>query len=521
VSPVFNQLLEPVASSRLVGCPPMRREIPHRVDTTVRRIDLSTYRYAETSVLSVDPQSDIRGADPLVPTWNNSGLQWLSPSVPVATNDSLAGIVSTVVVNQSHSVAAFRIRHDAGAFGLLGDCIQSSSQVRYRQGWALWAEFILCYFGTSDFHTLFPVGMVLQSVGMAFVHYLYTDGQRPSAYIDQTLNHVRHYYKIHGRNSDALLSQAVLGVKRAVRIDCAKRCESPYPGRKLPFTGDMVAAAITFHRGRMSICDSLIALALRGGFCHLFRASEYLNPSGGMLSRHCVLAKHVLFQYRTGVDEMHLVSGADMHRLRIPYERITVYKITVPSAKNDVYRTGRFHFGSAHRPTHGVDLCRELYDHALSNALQPGDPFFSTRMATGSRSVLTYAVMRRAIKAAAIRQGVDPTMFSLHSLRIGGACALRAAGAPLSMILFMGRWKSLPACLSYQVVSVNEYDRAMEHLTTPGLLSIADVNLLHTRVTLADTYSTSCNDVDSSGFRDGNFCDEAADEEEEEEHRAC
>jgi len=91
----------------------------------------------------------------------------------------------------------------------------------------------------------------------------------------------------------------------------------------------------------------------------------------------------------------------------------------------------------------------------------------------------------------------------------------------LSMILFMGRWKSLPACLSYQVVSVNEYDRAMEHLTTPGLLSIADVNLLHTRVTLADTYSTSCNDVDSSGFRDGNFCDEAADEEEEEEHRAC
>jgi len=92
------------------------------------------------------------------------------------------------------------------------------------------------------------------------------------------------------------------------------------------------------------------------------------------------------------------------------------------------------------------------------------------------------------------RQGVGPTMFSLHSLCIGGACALRAAGPnpnPLSMILFMGRWKSLLACLSY----VNEYDRAMEHLTTPGLLSIADVNLLRT-----DTYSTTCNDVDSSGF---------------------
>jgi hypothetical protein len=35
---------------------------------------------------------------------------------------------------------------------------------------------------------------------------------------------------------------------------------------------------------------------------------------------------------------MSLVSGADLRRLRIPYERITVYKITVPSAKNDVIR---------------------------------------------------------------------------------------------------------------------------------------------------------------------------------------
>ena len=107
--------------------------------------------------------------------------------------------------------------------------------------------------------------------------------------------------------------------------------------------------------------------------------------------------------------------------------------IRLPSAKNDVYRTGRFHFGSAHRPVDGVDICRELYAHAVSTTLLPDDPFFSMRISGGSRQVLTYAV-----KAAAIRLGVDPTQFSLHSLRIGGACALRAAGAPWSMILFMG-----------------------------------------------------------------------------------
>ena len=76
---------------------------------------------------------------------------------------------------------------------------------------------------------------------------------------------------------------------------------------------------------------------------------------------------------------MRLVSGADLRRLRIPYERITVYKITVPSAKNDIYRTGWFHFVSAHRPVDGVDICRELYDHAVSTTLLPDDPFFSMR----------------------------------------------------------------------------------------------------------------------------------------------
>ena len=128
--------------------------------------------------------------------------------------------------------------------------------------------------------------------------------------------------------------------------------------------------------------------------------------------------------------------------------------------------------------------------------------------------------MRQAVKAGAMRLGVDPTKFSFHSLRIGGMCALRAAGAPLSMILFMGRWKSAPACLSYQVVGVNENDRAVDYLWTPGVLSIADVEFLHTRVTQSVNYSSTCGDVDSTGFRDGVTCNKEADEEKE-EHRAC
>ena len=62
-------------------------------------------------------------------------------------------------------------------------------------------------------------------MGMAFVHYPYTDQQRTSVYVDQTLRHVSHYYRIHGRESCELRSAAVLGVTKAVRIDCARRTE--------------------------------------------------------------------------------------------------------------------------------------------------------------------------------------------------------------------------------------------------------------------------------------------------------
>ena len=114
---------------------------------------------------------------------------------------------------------------------------------------------------------------------MAFVHYLYTDQQRSLSFVDQTLSHVSHYYKVHDRFSDGLRSPAVLGVKRAVRIACAKRTEDPYPSRKLHFTGDMVAHAIRVHRAQDSAGDRLLALAFRCGFCHLLRASEQaLSP---------------------------------------------------------------------------------------------------------------------------------------------------------------------------------------------------------------------------------------------------
>ncbi len=171
MSPVSNQLWEPVASSRLVGVPPGGREIPPRLGSPVRRWDLVPFRYVDWSTPAESP-SDTEGKELVVSTWNISGLHQSPPLAPVFTTDSHASVVRVWGASETHPVAAFRLRHDAGAFSLLGACVQDSSQTRYRQGWAVWGEFILLYFGTSDFHTLFPEDAVLRSVGMAFVHYL-------------------------------------------------------------------------------------------------------------------------------------------------------------------------------------------------------------------------------------------------------------------------------------------------------------------------------------------------------------
>jgi len=64
--------------------------------------------------------------------------------------------------------------------------------------------------------------------------------------------------------------------------------------------------------------EQLVALAFRCGVSRLLRASEYLNPSGS----HCILAKHLVFQYRTVEGAARLVSGAELRFLRIPYSMI-------------------------------------------------------------------------------------------------------------------------------------------------------------------------------------------------------
>jgi integrase len=64
------------------------------------------------------------------------------------------------------------------------------------------------------------------------------------------------------------------------------------------------------------------------------------------------------------------------------------------------------------------------------------------------RGLSDYAVVR-AVKAAAVRAGLDPTGYSGHSLRSGLATTAAASGATLAEIMDQGRWQSVEMAKHY------------------------------------------------------------------------
>ena len=76
-----------------------------------------------------------------------------------------------------------------------------------------------------------------------------------------------------------------------------------------------------------------------------------------------------------------------------------------------------------------------------------------------------------AIKKIVTAFGFDSSRFSTHSLRIGGASALAAAGVPDYIIQLMGRWKSI-CFLMYIRLANQAYRKAIDALTDSSILTV-------------------------------------------------
>ena len=149
--------------------------------------------------------------------------------------------------------------------------------------------------------------------------------------------------------------------------------------------------------------------------------------------------------------------------------------VDVLSAKNDAYGAGHrlafLRVRQESRPAgQPFDLAEDMWAYSVWACPRKEAAFFVYQGSTR----LSYDTLSKHIKAAAVRLGLNPKFFSTHSLRIGGASALAAAGVPDYIIQTMGRWKSL-AFLLYIRLASSAYNAALASMCDSATLSVSDL----------------------------------------------
>jgi hypothetical protein len=202
----------------------------------------------------------------------------------------------------------------------------------------------------------------------------------------------------------------------------------------------------------------------------LSRVSEYLLVDGE--AEHLLVSECILFEMGSGC----LVPSCEL--LGLDLAQVTGCVIDILSAKNDPEHKGhRMYFGMADLsdPHQTYCITTVLWNYAKTALPTRGRSFFYVCNISWT---LQQPYFNPSLKAMAVYFHLDPTRFSTHSLRIGGASALAAAGVPDYVILDMGRWKSL-AFLAYVRRSTQMFEVARHALSWNDLLTLDTIRLMH------------------------------------------
>jgi hypothetical protein len=172
------------------------------------------------------------------------------------------------------------------------------------------------------------------------------------------------------------------------------------------------------------------------GFFFLDRSSELWGPvtpdkSTGTERAHCVKANNVILRDKQGK--------------RIPAETPGAVSVEIVYDTHKGYRIGQGvvirHYRSDNPslcPVSAAEECLSIRTKWIRNGKALG-PYLTS---TSRTQTIKRNTVARAIKEAAHSMGLKKEDYSAHSLRIGGACALLAAGKSDLVIRLMGRWSS-------------------------------------------------------------------------------
>ena len=205
------------------------------------------------------------------------------------------------------------------------------------------------------------------------------------------------------------------------------------------------------QRGVYTAIDLAVYTAEVLAYTTLSRVSEYLYTGDGT---HTLMSEDVQFEMQDGT-----VTTASAAYIR----KVTGCIVNIKSAKNDSAGRGhRYYFAKSNPAKDKSSYCItwimwRYVQHASSG---PKCPFFHIPKLGWT---LKPPFLNKKLREMAEMYGLDPRRISSHSLRIGGATAMTAAGMSEYDIKQMGGWKS-DVFLDYARNTTQLFERARRAL---------------------------------------------------------
>lgn len=363
-----------------------------------------------------------------------------------------------------------RMRHNV--FAAVAASVQPSTQDTYATGWRRWVDYCN-WFEVDPFLRVVPRAWVTpegeipvdfrQMAVIAFMQKLCIAEKLCPGTVSVYMAAVRYYLKL--ANLDIAFLEAPWVSSARTAMTLLFRKDNPIAGRKgLPFTCDMIVHAELKTFNTNSPTDHAILTAKKLASTCLMRVSEYLPGSPEV--DHWARSQDVCFRV---IDDSIVPSW---RAIGTPIEDVVSTIVTVRGGKNDV--SGEGHCMEFMKAAVGKNCayCIVTSLHSWAVRAQPlfGQPFLSWR----GEWVLSYDRLSKAIKRVASEMGLNPNRYRTHSLRIGGASMLAAAGRPDYEIQKLGRWKSL-AFLEYIRLGKATFTAALAAIVNPNLLTAKEV----------------------------------------------
>ena len=232
---------------------------------------------------------------------------------------------------------------------------------------------------------------------------------------------------------------------------------------RIAITSDMIRIYYIYDGGATpTLPQQAVYTAAMLGFTIVARVSEYLQTD---TSAHMLTAAEIVFELPDG----RLVQSSQA------YKHVTskpsAVSILIRSKKNDKRGRGFKYYFLATGPEATYCITTILWEYACRAKPMPGRSFFYIPELNWTLKPPYFATR---LKQMGVHFGLDPSRISSHSLRIGGATTLAAAGLTDGDIRGMGDWKS-NAFMQYVRKNVELFTRAQAAMTDAKALTVQDV----------------------------------------------